>query len=354
MGICRQRVLACLLCLLLAGTNKVSGNGASDGQADRVSFEVRIASWVTFGLGCIVTCVAVVSMVRALRDAYWQKARQGRKVGYVGSSIDELEGERLLRVDHLPDTYFPAIVNPTADLRQLHKESEQTAVGPVILLIVKCLLPWPALLRTVEILVNSVSFAGDYLVRPWTSETFFVVFSTSAPNYLLMANYLLLVMFWAWLYSYSRNSFPAFLSGLLSLWGLLVAVEFLIWIILLMFMAAMPNHISTIHKVEELYAAGLSILIALLFAVWGFRLSGKLGSMPASPRTSVILTKVFALTVLCTVLFIVRSVLIVLCSWVFSYDSHSTALFVSLLIWIIGCEFLPTLIVTILLSWSVR
>lgn len=259
------------------------------------------------------------------------------------------------------------------------EETETKSRMPVVQVLLRCLLPWSAFFRTLELLINSVDFSRNYLIRPWDSRSWAVIFTTSLPNYFLMSTYLLLVLFWGALYRLHQRQLQgkglrgveSLVSDLLSLWVLLTSCELLPWVLLMVLMAALPDQIEQLHQVEQGYAVMIGLVIALFFAVWGWNLThalrqrwkilqkqheirmGVLGMPSTSNAHTVaagVASKIFVLTVVCTCLFVLRSVLILLCSFVIE---SQMLLFICLMVWLLACEYLPTLLMIIILWWSV-
>ena len=233
------------------------------------------------------------------------------------------------------------------------KKTQHRSKGALIALVLKCTLPWAVFLRLVDMLISSIG-NGYYVLLglPWNEQSWGELFISSLPGYILVATYLLLVLFWAWLYSHSRlASHSLLVSDPLTVWLMCVAAEFVVYIVFLMLMAALPDSLDALHKGEATYAALLYVVIAALFVGCGGVLFLKVKSAAThSHRSELLARKIFWLTVICTVLFTARAVIVMLST--FAFTSGGWVDFGLTIAWTFGCEYLPALLMIIILHWS--
>ena len=278
-----------------------------------------IVSWVVVGIGVVVTFFAFISMGWTIVKLVKASRAARKSLGPFSSEIG------------------------------LSVQAKSSPAYPTIGFVLKCLVPWAAFFRTLDLVIDLVVYSGNYLTRGWESQNWAVVMTTSFPNYVLMTNYMLLVVFWIWLSRKSKRSGITFVRELILTWLVAVASMFLVWVVLMMLLAALPDHMGAVHTAEVVYAAAISVFIAAFFAIWGYCLLDRMRlSAPKSSRSRRVSWKVLMLTIFCTALFLIRSVLILLCY--FALQSDGAAFFTLVVIWIVGCEYIPTFFLVVVLN----
>lgn len=121
---------------------------------------------------------------------------------------------------------------------------------------------------------------------------------------------------------------------------------YLIWVILLILMWN-DNWRDKVHMVEGTYSAFLYFLVSLGFCFYGTKL---LMVLKKQEEISFITKRIFILTVVCTILFMVRSVSTVLNEFLFDSPTGLLSLFGATLNDLI-CELLPIAFILAVLCW---
>lgn len=259
----------------------------------------------------------------------------------------------------------------------------QPTNGAVISLIIQCALPWGPLARTIELFIVAAVRNTDLLFSLPENESFVEIFLSSLPGYIYISVYLLLLLFWIRLNaskaapqspvrqagslnhatgrgygaasasSASRlnqqSDDVSFKENVLRLWAIFTAALFLIWVVLLMLMAAMPNKSFFIHQIEAGYSTTLSCVIALMFAVWMGVVINKLTHSETNPTTAAIGKKIVFLTGICVIVFLLRAAIIIVETFVETNTGLASFIFVVFFFMI--CEFFPPFLLLLIIHW---
>lgn len=205
--------------------------------------------------------------------------------------------------------------------------------GDTVAFLMKLLLPWPPLARALDLLISGGSLLDDSA----SSQPWITVFFGTMPGYMYVIIYLLLVLFWAWLYTSSKSTL-SFRHNVLLLWSIIAATILLTWTLFMMDMAAFPDNRSTVHDIWTAIVSLLSVMIAILFIVWSIALVLRLRQRTQpSERTLSIATKIFILTLGCSALFFLRGITTLLNSFLF--NNGSLALYISRWVLFVGCDY---------------
>ena len=150
-------------------------------------------------------------------------------------------------------------------------------------------------------------------------------------------------------YLKSRVSKGEFLRHIVSVWAVCSCSIFIVWILLLMLMASMPNHFNLLHLIEAGYSSLLALTISALFLLWGFLLYRKLRhKQTPSSRSGKVLQSIVILCAVCFLIFLIRSVCVFLDAFVVS--NSPVGLYVDHWLLYVLCEFLSAwLLIAILL-----
>jgi hypothetical protein len=215
--------------------------------------------------------------------------------------------------------------------------------------VIKLLLPLIPLTRIVNLLlVGKYYFVYEGAYSP--QQTFLEIFSSGFGGYLFISIYTLLIVFWVLLYSMAHSKSERIIPVMLRLTVILNAIIFTIWFLLLFLMFFLSSLTTTLHKIELIYAATLNALCCFGFVIAGGRLHYQLRAQSVVSTSSLkIARKVGFLTILCGIVFIIRSVILFMD--LIAYNSIIFTL-VSTAIFLTFCEAFPTAIVLIIISFE--
>jgi len=120
------------------------------------------------------------------------------------------------------------------------------------------------------------------------------------------------------------------------------------WFTLLIFMSVYPSKLDTIHEVEGTYAASLNILVGISFCLYGTKL---LILLQKQQQINFITKRIFVLTVVCTTLFFLRSLWILLNEFLFMSTSTGLLNLFGATFNDLFCELLPITFILVVLCW---
>jgi hypothetical protein len=214
-----------------------------------------------------------------------------------------------------------------------------------IVKIIYALLPWAMLARMIEFITNITSGAENFLVAGIMTQTKAQIFFGSLPGYIFFSSYILLVLFWIILYYRSRDQDVQFLNKLSKIYLLLNLVVYSIYFALLAMLFTLPTNdvAKIVHPIEACYAGGLSIAAAIGFVIYGRRVYARLNYMVVASKTrQQMCRKIGYLTIVCSIVFSLRSIIIFLSIFVLRPDMVVLNL-LSKLVFHLVCELGPTL-----------
>eukprot|EP01094_Clydonella_sp_ATCC50884_P020173 TRINITY_DN4136_c0_g1_i1.p1 TRINITY_DN4136_c0_g1~~TRINITY_DN4136_c0_g1_i1.p1 ORF type:complete len:309 (+),score=92.92 TRINITY_DN4136_c0_g1_i1:137-1063(+) len=212
-----------------------------------------------------------------------------------------------------------------------------------------CLAPWPVFFRDVDMIVH---FNDNYLTEDLSTQNVLSIFIGGLPGYIFCSTYVMLGMFWAYLYYRAHSDNKNIAVVVTRIYVVVNAVIWLGWFIILLVIACLSGSAAvTAHHVEATYAASLNLMAGAVFVVFGSLLVFKLRTAPvlSSPRMA-IAQKIGFLTWICTFLFGVRSLSILLQTFVIDSPAGN---FTAKLIFEILCELAPTLLIVAIVSRAV-
>ena len=222
----------------------------------------------------------------------------------------------------------------------------------VLNLLLKGMVIIPPLSKTLVLLINILAYplSKSMLLTPWKQQHWLAIFAAGFSGYALMATYLLLVFYWVWLYRQARERNHRLLFLILDCWKIGVAVVVIIWVVLLMLMAALPGSIESLHTAEEVYSGLLSIVVAVMFASFAWLLRLRFAQIPINSKLLTRLgIRIMLLSSVCTILFLFRTFLQFMAYWVWT---TGLPFLLCQFGWIVVGNFLPSLIMILTLSYS--
>ena len=134
-----------------------------------------------------------------------------------------------------------------------------------------------------------------------------------------------------------------------SSWVISTACIFIIWIILLMLMAAIPDQDMLLHHIEAGYSALLALTVSLLFLTWGVLLIRKLTRNRFGASRHIV-QNIAYMCMLCCTIFLIRAVCVALDSWAF--PSNPLGLYVDHWLLYMLCEFISAWLLLFLILKS--
>ena len=217
----------------------------------------------------------------------------------------------------------------------------QKKPGPIALL-VQAILPWAPLFRVIDIVVVSTQGTQGFMTVFPNGQPYYEIVLGGAPGYILCASYIVLILFWRDLYISPLTSKKRFVEKILLNWGICAGLIFLIWFVLLVCLAAIPNHQQIIHHIEAGYASLLSLLVSALFFGWGLILGHKLWIGASTDQLRRVFVTVSILSAFCCLIFLVRSICVALNAFVLPHNQ--LGLYVDHWLLYVLCEFLSSLL----------
>eukprot|EP01095_Lingulamoeba_sp_RSL-Kostka_P013202 TRINITY_DN5413_c0_g1_i1.p1 TRINITY_DN5413_c0_g1~~TRINITY_DN5413_c0_g1_i1.p1 ORF type:complete len:277 (-),score=21.60 TRINITY_DN5413_c0_g1_i1:151-981(-) len=213
--------------------------------------------------------------------------------------------------------------------------------------IIICLTPWCPLLRTVDM---SIHINQNYLVGNLNDQNVGEIALGGLPGYIFFSTYFLLVIFWAVLFYRAHDSNQKIKRNMLIFYSLLNIIIYFIWGSLIISMIIFNSDIDLIHHIEATYASLLNIVACIGCAIYGTLIYYKLKMQPIISGPSLSLSKrIGILTIICTICFFIRSILI-LCD-LFIFKSPVINL-ISKIIFQLFCEALPIFLILFVLYFD--
>jgi THH1/TOM1/TOM3 domain len=226
----------------------------------------------------------------------------------------------------------------------LYKRSWSIAVAVI------CLTPWPILARLIVMALN-VDNAPQYLEGSLTNQTGVEIILGGAPNYLFFSSYLLLFLFWAVLYHRAHESKPRFLAYMKAAYIAVNAAVYSVWIVLVALLLTLDERTvkDIVHPIEAVYSASLNVFAGIGFLIYGTRLylTMKRRRVAIASRSRLeVSQKILRLTVVLSVIFVLRSALILVQDFVLLSALQSLCIQT---FYTLFCELAPAVIITVVL-----
>jgi len=209
----------------------------------------------------------------------------------------------------------------------------------------KVLLPLPILARIISFLFGLND--PDYMTGVVSQQTFWQMFITAIPGYLMFSVFSLLVLFFVYLFYLSSSKIEVFMKTFIGTYLVANALVYLLWIVLLILMLVYPDEMDYIHEVEATYSAFLFVVVGAGFCLYGTKL---LIVLRKQQQMTFITKRVFVLTIVCTILMMLQSIWTLLNQFVFDSDTGLISLFGATFNDLF-CELLPVAFILLVLCW---
>jgi len=172
-----------------------------------------------------------------------------------------------------------------------------------------------------------------------------IIIIAHIPDLINFSSYLLIILFWVVVYFQAHARPEKFIKSLVVLYCITNFVVYIFWGIMVALFLIFKEHYKLFHLLLSLYASVLQLLAAICFSIFGTLLWCKLKGIWESTRARVKF-KILTLTILCTVLFALRSINVIV-------DLLATNTppgdFAQALVALIGFELIPTIAILFIL-----
>jgi len=173
-----------------------------------------------------------------------------------------------------------------------------------------CLVPLIFGVHAVDLTIHLHLNGDKFFIEPFAEQTPITMILDSLPGYIFISTYILLGLFWYTLYSKAFQTSIIIVKHMRRIYGLINLALYTIWIFLYI-MLSFSQWTSQVHMAEATFTTTITLIVAGIFLVGGSKLyfMVKKNSIVSQERWR-IARKVAVLTVLCTVVFLIRGVLI--------------------------------------------
>jgi len=177
--------------------------------------------------------------------------------------------------------------------------------------IVCCLIPLIFGVRAVDLSFHLEHIADYYFVIPVGEQTPITMILDSLPGYFFISTYILLGLFWFSLYSKSFQTSMAIVKYTQIVYGIVNLILYTVWCALYVLLW-FPQWTLSVHKAEAIYTTVISLLVAFIFSIGGTKFHSMVRKHAVVfPERWRIARKVAILTVICTIVFVIRASIIV-------------------------------------------
>lgn len=230
--------------------------------------------------------------------------------------------------------------------------------------VLHCMITVCLILRSSDLTINFIVSGYEIIIRPPAHQSAWWFVSASLPVYMFFTTYVLVCLFWIYLYKDAYAYTTSIMRQIKIVYLCINIVVYGFWVsIVVGLFEAQPEYHFRIHAVETGFAASISFIAGTLFLVYGSKLYTRLKSLPAKSDPKKRLSKRYKtgkgpstkkrtirrvghLTVICTLVFLIRGCLIL-----FSFFLFRTAfqMLVDNIMWYTMIEFVPSMSILILM-----